>query len=335
MTTFDHESAWLEVAAPAFRSLPTSVLNLLSRVAIRCADLRQLPDCSMPWPDGDSKAPESLYAEFAALDSETLSFAARAVYCAGNWKPGKVSVDNRIEMPGADHGAHWKFSHYADQVLRERFGLPARGDGGRSAGVGFAIIEGAICVTWSSRHNWTWSEVAPATEAGMAAAGAYASKIRAAISGIPIDDAHKRDRAAYQVFEQQIKPTAKTGPQWPDAWRPLIDTDRFMVEESVMEQRRLSRMPPPDFDAMIAKLEADHAKKITKLATERAGLTWLLRRKYPISNVIYYDHTGIFSFGWRNKLSPEEASTILDFISEFPYPYELKTTERTLQGNIE
>lgn len=41
-----------------------------------------------------------------------------------------------------------------------------------------------------------------------------------------------------------------------------------------------------------------------------------------MQNVIYYDHTGRFGFGWREPLSDVELSTVLDIISEFSFPYD-------------
>lgn len=51
-------------------------------------------------------------------------------------------------------------------------------------------------------------------------------------------------------------------------------------------------------------------------------------------NVIYYSHTGRFSFGWRKPLSGIELSDVLDVISEFSFPYDIKCEDgHTLSGN--
>lgn len=65
---------------------------------------------------------------------------------------------------------------------------------------------------------------------------------------------------------------------------------------------------------------------------ERDGLLWLLNRGYRTANVLYYTHTGVFCFGWRSPLDPTVASEVLDWISEFPYPYTIKATDREYQA---
>lgn len=77
------------------------------------------------------------------------------------------------------------------------------------------------------------------------------------------------------------------------------------------------------------KQRADVLKKFeeeTAAATaERDGMLWLWDKGLSLDNVIYYSHTGKFSFGWRSPVSAEVESKLLDVISEFPFPYEIKT----------
>lgn len=64
----------------------------------------------------------------------------------------------------------------------------------------------------------------------------------------------------------------------------------------------------------------------TKAATiERDGFLWLWDHGMNLDNVIYYSHTGVFCFGWREPVSASVESAILDFISEFPFAYEIKS----------
>lgn len=83
--------------------------------------------------------------------------------------------------------------------------------------------------------------------------------------------------------------------------------------------------------ARLAKQRADILHKaetrITNAKDERDGLIWLLDHGIKIDNVIYYDHKGIFSFGWRSALDEATASALLDLLVEFKYPYELKRAE--------
>lgn len=90
-----------------------------------------------------------------------------------------------------------------------------------------------------------------------------------------------------------------------------------------------------------ADIESKAAKAIKNATTERDGMLWLWERMPGIlQNTIYYDHTGRFGFGWRKPLGESEVSALLDVISEFPYPYDIKTAQdsthqgRTLSGGI-
>jgi len=78
----------------------------------------------------------------------------------------------------------------------------------------------------------------------------------------------------------------------------------------------------------------DKCEKAVKNAeTERDGFLWLMDHGVNTHNVIYYSHNNTFSFGWRSPVSPEVESALLDVISEFPFPYEIKCQDgRKLEG---
>lgn len=80
---------------------------------------------------------------------------------------------------------------------------------------------------------------------------------------------------------------------------------------------------------------AKFAKATADATTERDGMLWLLDRGIGTGNVIFYPHTGRFGFGWRSDgLSPEQTSVVLDYISEFPFPYDIQCADgRKLSGN--
>jgi hypothetical protein len=84
-----------------------------------------------------------------------------------------------------------------------------------------------------------------------------------------------------------------------------------------------------------AGLAAEFDKSINTATAKRDGFLWLMDHGIKTDNVIYYPHTGRFSFGWRRALSEGEVSAVLEVISEFSWPYEIKTADgRTLNGNI-
>jgi hypothetical protein len=74
--------------------------------------------------------------------------------------------------------------------------------------------------------------------------------------------------------------------------------------------------------------------KVTETAkTEAEGLIWLLDRNLNIDNVIYYPHTDRFCFGWLQSVSQSVKSEILNFISEFPFDYQIKVEDGTVLSN--
>ncbi len=86
-------------------------------------------------------------------------------------------------------------------------------------------------------------------------------------------------------------------------------------------------------DKARAKAIAKYDKAIETATSERDGMLWLLDNGFNVDNVIFYSHTGVFSFGWRRPLGENEVSRLLDVISEFPFPYEIKRKDgKTLEG---
>lgn len=71
-----------------------------------------------------------------------------------------------------------------------------------------------------------------------------------------------------------------------------------------------------------ARTAADQRLRAAQI--EHKAYTWLIDHGFDTDNVIYYNHTGRFCFGWREPLKPEEKSRLLDVLSEFPFDYDLK-----------
>lgn len=227
MKTFDYEKAWQDLALPAFKQLPTAVLCLAEEVGIVADDLHQDKQCCMIWPEDGGKLREM----FNRLDSVTLSRAAHVLHDYNYWRPGKSIAGN---APVTKCG--WKFSNYADQVLRSRYNIALDS----KAMVGLRIHEGTIRVCYSSSDMWTWHEVAPATDEGMEKAGLIASQLSHKMAGITRRD--DRDSAA-NLFMEELKKTVA----WPD-----FDISGYMVEEEELKLRQAARMPKPDKEKLIA-----------------------------------------------------------------------------------
>lgn len=113
----------------------------------------------------------------------------------------------------------------------------------------------------------------------------------------------------------------------PDAnkYPPLTDTETAELV-SVIEPARAAAKA-----ARLAKtradLIADTDKEIADAKTERDGKLWLLDHAEAIANVIFYNHTQRFCFGWRNPLTPAEHSHLRDVLCEFPFDYDLETAQ--------
>lgn len=80
--------------------------------------------------------------------------------------------------------------------------------------------------------------------------------------------------------------------------------------------------------ARLAKQRADILSKaeetIANAQAERDGMLWLMDRGVSIDNVIFYNHTGKFGFGWRKPITGEVRDALLEELREFPYDYEVK-----------
>ena len=304
--TFDYETAWLEVALSAFKRLSGAVHLALAETVSAAGALSQLSDCSMPWPEDGGK----LRALFDRIDSAELAIASQTIHNYGHWWPGAPLTDGAPDLPGREIGGHWKFSHYADQVLRERAALPARGAGGRERGWGFAVHEGMIRLTWSDARSWHSREIAPATPEGLEQASQIRARIQAVIDSEQPDRRCTNDRGNIRYREME------------KIARPDKGTDLYMIDEAGLSARKAARMPEPDRDKLKAEKIADRDKTIRIAEVQCKGYCWLIDHKFPTENAIFYSHTGRWAFGWRREIPADLKSRMLDQLSEFPGEYD-------------
>jgi hypothetical protein len=112
---------------------------------------------------------------------------------------------------------------------------------------------------------------------------------------------------------------------------PLTDEERASLLPRYVERQTTGKHSRAV--AYKAKVRADVIKKYAhetqNAKTEHDGMLWLLDRDISIENCIYYDHTQTFSFGWRNPVSPEVHSRLLELLKDFPYKYEIKKISDT------
>jgi hypothetical protein len=73
------------------------------------------------------------------------------------------------------------------------------------------------------------------------------------------------------------------------------------------------------------KIEIEKDKLINRANIEYKGFKWLLDKGLNIDNVIFYDHSQVFCFGWKNGIEKSLISDIKQKLVKFPFAYEIKT----------
>ena len=215
------------------------------------------------------------------LSCGELAEMARASYFVGHWYP------SLLPKPFDNtSGESWKVSNVIDQVLRARLTPPHN----------IYILEGTFRVTYSDENNWIWEEFGLATEKNL--------------------EAFKT--CGYRFGLDSIEKSAdKLKVICGDLW----DYDN-MPENGIYKQYKVLRIAKRLED--LKKRQADTLKKIKmdieNSKKEFAAFTWLIDHDIDTDNCIYYSHTDIFSFGWRQKISNrDELQTVL---KNFPYKWE-------------
>jgi len=119
-----------------------------------------------------------------------------------------------------------------------------------------------------------------------------------------------------------------------DVSRTLTDAERAEILPAyneaqglgliTRENARVSRNRQQVAD-LIPEAEKKANETIQEAKIKTKAFTWLLDHEMNIiDNVIFYTHTQRFCFGWRNPLTADEKSKLLDILSEFPFDYDLK-----------
>ena len=76
------------------------------------------------------------------------------------------------------------------------------------------------------------------------------------------------------------------------------------------------------------KKQEEFERGIDNPHIERAGKEWLLSRGISLSNVLFYRHLGVFSFGWRGDgVGPSVKEALLKVLADFPYRYEIRESK--------
>ncbi len=93
-------------------------------------------------------------------------------------------------------------------------------------------------------------------------------------------------------------------------------TKRVEIKRSQKEAR--TKRLKKDIETKRERLQKD----IKNSAKELEAFEWLISNDMDYKNVIYYDHTDTFSFGWNEPIQDKEA--LESSLDGFPFKYEIK-----------
>jgi hypothetical protein len=124
------------------------------------------------------------------------------------------------------------------------------------------------------------------------------------------------------IEEPGLRETVKSERQRYRKSAPLTEQERETllpkyVEAQTKGKRELAQKALSDAH--------DKCVRKVKLANmEYDGTVRIAEAGVPLGNVIFYEHTETFCFGWRNSLSDEVKEVLKEKLKDFPYKYELK-----------
>lgn len=150
MKEFDFVKAWSEVAYPAFLSLPQNIRDLFWETHVKADGIVQDESLDLPWPENDIEFKN----KFIEISAEELAKASRAIYWFGHWG---FNLCSRA-------GSYWKFSMYADQVLRNKLWQTETSKTNIETGWGLQVHQGFLRANLSAPNFWVWEEIGLATD---------------------------------------------------------------------------------------------------------------------------------------------------------------------------
>ena len=108
----------------------------------------------------------------------------------------------------------------------------------------------------------------------------------------------------------------------PRGARPLSEEELAVVMPRYVEAQAKLR------EQQAAKLRADVEAGLN-MVIERAtikhdGMLWILDAGISTESVIFYPHTRMFCFGWRNPVSKEDRAELVEKLKQFPFKFEIK-----------
>ena len=221
------------------------------------------------------------------IKTEDLAVLSRLSYFLGYWRPGHTTPPFATAK-----GESWKVSNVLDQILRARLNSPGN----------IEIHEGKFRVTFSSKHCWLWQEFSLATEQNL--------------------ETFKTCNLSFgekTLKNSAIKLAAKIG----DLWGGAEDTPEYINFLTAKNHRAIK-----EIEHKLTLKMVDLEKNITEAKQEATVFNALITAGVDpdilLHNLIYYNHTKTFTFGWREPLTTSQRDTITKQIKGMPYTFTIK-----------
>lgn len=126
----------------------------------------------------------------------------------------------------------------------------------------------------------------------------------------------------HPIEEPGLRETVKSERQRYRKHAPLTEQERETllpryVEAQTKGKRELTLKA-------ISDAYKKYARKLILANVEYDGMRCIAKAGIPLDNVIFYEHTETFCFGWRNGLNDEVKEVLKEKLKDFPYKLELK-----------
>lgn len=244
MKIFDFETAQVELAIPAWNALPDSTKELVFMVIKAVEHLPQEQGTLLVrFPtEEDEEAAGIPRGEIARrigyLSSRDIALAAEIAHNVCHWASGKDQVE---ELKGLGR----KFSQVATRFLHRRMselGLSVSLTSSGHRDVVVYIYEGVIRVGFSGKDFWMFRKI------GLTSEFLLAKVIRL------IESSGAGFGMTYEFAKNTLDQLELL---MPDEDKPILKTERFMVEEEEIKKRRMAR----------AAAKPDHQHALPRFAT--------------------------------------------------------------------
>ena len=170
-----------------------------------------------------------------------------------------------------------------------------------------------------------WLEITPEMEAARrntVACGYTGQQFPA--EGAPAFNVTERGLASYGLKESELH-LLRLLPIWPENKKraPLTAEEREYLLPLYVKARE--KVNAAERAKQRAEVEAEYKRDSARAEMEYNGKTWLLDRGLSLENVIFYNHTERFSFGWRTPYGPTAAASIAEALHGFPFAFDIQT----------